>query len=293
MRFGFSFSIVLSAVPLLYGQTPVAPAPSAAQQTLSLRVAGSSIVDVNGEMSGNVESVVIDPQTGQIRFAMVSTEYPANRLNVTPIPWQMLRYRSSGGIPGTYQQLSLPVARNVVAAAPRITAEQSAAADGSTWMNTSAAFFQTAAGANTAAGSTAAPAGGGGGAFSPFATVPGAYQTQPTNGLGFTTNAAGGRGLTNFAGNNQFTATNAFGTARPQTNFSGTAAGVPANGGLINPVNVQGAVPVNPPTDVGAPPNDSGFTTPNTQPRDVVPPNKQPLAPAAPARPAAPATPGR
>ncbi|HTD68405.1 MAG TPA: PRC-barrel domain-containing protein [Candidatus Limnocylindria bacterium] len=302
MSFRALFCVLLSLASLIHssGQNAAPPTVPAAQQSLSLRVAGSSVVDVNGEMSGNVESVVINPQTGQIQFALVSTDYPANRLNVTPIPWQMLRYRSSGGIPGTFQQLILPVARNVVTAAPRITSEQSAATDNSGWMNTSATFFQTAAGGvNAASGAPGANVvvGGGGSPFSPFATVAGAAQTQPTNGFGFTTNSAGGRGVSNLIGGNQYVATNTVGGQRVQTNFAANVAvpnSSPTNTAIVvpnGPGNIQGAVPVNPPADVGAPPNDSGAFTPGTLPGNVVPPNKQPLAPAAPAQPAAPARP--
>src|SRR5436190_23309509 len=82
-------------------------ASTAAMNPITLRVAGSSILDSGGEFTGNIEAVVLDPRSSQVGFAMISTAYPSNRLTVTPVPWQMLHQRSDArlavGIPVTYQ----------------------------------------------------------------------------------------------------------------------------------------------------------------------------------------------
>jgi hypothetical protein len=116
-------------------------------QPITLRIAGSTIVDVKGEMSGNVEAVVLDGRNGQIQFALVSTEFPSNRLNVTPVPWQALQHRydarTGGGIPGTFQQFTLPVDRTLLARAPRLQSDKSAQVNDLAWMTASLRFFQS------------------------------------------------------------------------------------------------------------------------------------------------------
>ena len=304
MKIPFLFCSLVLTAAFAQGQEPPAQpvqptSPNqGGPQMMSLRVAGSSVVDMNGQMSGNVESVVIDPRTGQVQFAMVSSEYPANRLNVTPVPWQLLQYRSSGGIPGTFQQLSLPMTQSAFLRAPRVSSEQQGAANDLGWMNASYNYFQTAAAGNTGAG---------GAAFTPFAsggtnTLSQNQLNRGTNqfGAGFGTNAlAGGVARTNLAGENHYTPTNAFGSFGSRTNllpgnaasglFPGNTAASTPNAQPNQPNqpnqtgNPSGFVPTAPPVDVGAPPSDSGVSTQPGIPAQS-PPQKAPLT-----RPAAPA----
>jgi sporulation protein YlmC with PRC-barrel domain len=70
------------------------PASPVQGQVLTFRVAGSSVVDANGAGVGNIEALSIDPQSGQVTFAMVSLGFPNERTRVTPIPWQLIQHRS-------------------------------------------------------------------------------------------------------------------------------------------------------------------------------------------------------
>jgi len=151
MRFQFPIGLLISVVAAFQSPAQSANTSAAATNlTLSLRVAGSIVVDFKGEPVGNIESVFFDPRTSQIEFAMVSTEYPSNRFVVTPMPWQMLQYRwdarAAGGVPGTFQQLLVPMDKGVVARAPRIDSEQSAATNDLAWMSASYNYFQAAMG---------------------------------------------------------------------------------------------------------------------------------------------------
>jgi hypothetical protein len=146
------FSLGLTRV-LAQDVSPPAPGPT---NVIALRVAGSSVMDSGGEFSGNIESVALDPRAGQVLFAMISTAYPSNRLTVTPIPWQMLQYRSDGrtsvGIPGTYQQFQASVDRLTISRAPKVQSQERT--NDFSWMAASYRYFQGSAvgGPGTASG---------------------------------------------------------------------------------------------------------------------------------------------
>lgn len=172
MRFRFLFSLLVAAL----AGSDLPAQNTATNLTINLRVAGSSIVDSKGALAGNVESVVLDPRTSQIHFAMVSTEYPSNRFEVTPIPWQMIQYRwdarAAGGVPGTFQQFVVPVDRLVVSRAPRINSEKRAQTNDLEWMTASYNYFRSVIGGVGAASASSGTETGGASAQAVATPVP-------------------------------------------------------------------------------------------------------------------------
>jgi len=121
------------------------PAAVGQGQVLTFRVAGSSVSDANGANVGNIEALSIDPQSGQVMFALVSQGFPNNRTTVTPIPWPLIQHRSdarqAGGIPGTFQQFTVPFSQQTLRSAPQIDSQAMARAADSLWMATSSSYF--------------------------------------------------------------------------------------------------------------------------------------------------------
>jgi hypothetical protein len=156
MRNRFSVSLLVAFLIILRALAQDSPTTSSsAPNPITLRVAGSFVLDAAGDMAGNVESVVVEPRSSQVLFAMVSTEYPSNRLMVTPMPWQLLHHRSdarySSGLPGTYQQFQTPIDRLTILRAPKVRSEQGT--NDAAWMQASYQYFQAAVGApGTASG---------------------------------------------------------------------------------------------------------------------------------------------
>lgn len=142
------FSILLTsatALHLSFVSAAQQPAAQAQTQALTLRVAGSALTDPSGASAGNIEAISVNPDSGQIIFAMVALGYPDNRTTLTPIPWQYIRHRSdarvAGGIPGTFQQLTVPFSQQALRSAPKIDSQAMARATDIAWMTTSASYF--------------------------------------------------------------------------------------------------------------------------------------------------------
>jgi hypothetical protein len=72
--------------------------------------------------------VVLNPESGQIDFAMVLVDYPQNTTRTTPVPWFLLKYVSdqgqSGGMPGAQQVFQLNIERANMAKAPSLVKSQ-------------------------------------------------------------------------------------------------------------------------------------------------------------------------
>ena len=139
------------------------PATVVQGQALTFRVAGSSIFDATGVNIGNVEALSIDPVSGRVMFAMVSLGFPGNRTTVTPIPWQLIQYRSdarqAGGIPGTFQQLTVPYSQAMLRGAPQFDSQAMARTADVSWMTTTYGYFASLAGGSNPTSGTQTGAG--------------------------------------------------------------------------------------------------------------------------------------
>ena len=277
MHSTFSFLLItVSGLQISLMAAGGQPATVAPGQTLTIRVAGSSVSDSSGASLGNVEALSIDPQSGQVMFAMVSTGFPKDRTRVTPIPWQLIQHRTDaravGGIPGTFQQLTVPFSQQVLRSAPQIDSQTMARVADTSWMATSRSYFA----AFNAAGGVSATTGTQTGAANAIANP---------NASGSVLSATNDSARTNF-----FAQTNApVGFTNQSIPQAGTNALLP------------GTVPTSPTLPVGAlPPGTipAGQLPPGTIPADALPPGTVPsqggaFSPANPAPPRVPLTPAR
>lgn len=163
-------------------------------QAIQLRVAGSSVVDTRGVLAGNIEAVAVDPQSDQVLFAMVSTDYPSNRLTVTPIPWQLLKHRDDAreelGIPGTYQQFRVATDRLTILRAPRIRLPENT--NDASWMLASYQYFNgQGASVGGVTGTAGLETGGAAGAYAGSEAAPG---YAPGYSAGYPAGYVGGGG---------------------------------------------------------------------------------------------------
>jgi hypothetical protein len=157
-----------------FSQEPASGGPPT--NAIQLRVAGSSVVDPYGIFCGNIEAVALDPRSHQILFAMVATDYPSNRMSVTPVPWPLLQQyadaRESVGVPGTFQQFKATADRLTILRAPKV--QLTDRTNDLAWMTGSHQYFNSApvGGSSPATGSVAGSASG----FA--ATPPPGYGTE-------------------------------------------------------------------------------------------------------------------
>lgn len=95
---------------------------------IALRIVGSTVKNLKGEYLGLIEQVVLNPESKQIEFALLNTDYPTNTLKVTPVPWNHLAYvwdqSQVGGLPGAVQLFRLDVDKARLAQAPKIDQTQ-------------------------------------------------------------------------------------------------------------------------------------------------------------------------
>src|SRR4051812_3104907 len=95
---------------------------------IALRIVGSNVKNLKGEYLGLIDDVVLNPESKQIEFALLNTEYPTNSPTVTPVPWQLLNYvwdqGQVGGLPGAVQLFRLDVDKGRLAQAPKIPKNQ-------------------------------------------------------------------------------------------------------------------------------------------------------------------------
>lgn len=252
-------------------------ATNAQGQALTFRVAGSSLSDVSGANAGNIESIAVDPQSGQVTFVMVSLGFPNDRTRVTPIPWQLVQHRrdarGAGGIPGTFQQFIVPFSQQMLRSAPQVDSQAMARAMDVSWMTASYNYFTplaAAGGINTALG---AQTGAGNSIVNP-------------NGTGFALPATNGVVPTNafVPTNNAFGATNQLQQPRA-TNASLPGAFSP---GTANPTLPAGAVP---PGTLPADALPRGTVPAPALPPGTLPNETGPFVPPAPAPPRIPLTP--
>ncbi len=240
-------------------------------QALTFRVAGSSVSDASGANVGNIEALSIDPQSGQVMFAMVSLGFPDNRTTVTPIPWQLIQHRSdarqAGGIPGTFQQFTVPLSQQVLRAAPQLDSQSMARTTDASWITTSRNYFAPLVAAGGVNATTGSQIGTGNSVANP--NVPGFVPPNPSVGF---TNRPFQPGVTNAS---------VPGTLPAATVNPTLPAGAPPNGTLPAGALPPGTLPAGavPP---GTVPNE-GAAVPPANPGT---PRKVPLAPAAPAAPA-------
>lgn len=228
----------------LAGHAAISPSPLGPDQVIHLRVAGSTLVESNGLDAGNIEAVIVHPQSGQVQFALVSLAYPSNRTEVTPVPWQIVQHqkdaRSAGGMAGTFQQFAVPVSREALLRAPRVDSQGVSRTNDTAWMSTSFAYFAAlgaAGGLGTSSGTEA------GGAASAAAATPAVEDSAGSaaydDGYWYGWSSGGGGGLfaTNLLdfltqGSNIFGTnflTNIIGTNIVSTNAVGTNGGFNTN----------------------------------------------------------------
>lgn len=104
-----------------------APAPLH-DKPIALRIVGSNVKNLKGEYLGLIEEIALNPESKQIEFALLNTEYPTNSGRVTPAPWQSLTYvwdqSQVGGTPGAVQLFRLDVEKARLAQAPKIDKTQ-------------------------------------------------------------------------------------------------------------------------------------------------------------------------
>jgi len=114
-------------------ETPPAPSLTGApapvnNKPIALRIVGSNVKNLKGEYLGRVEDVALNPESKQIEFALLNTEYPTNASRVTPVPWQSLSYvwdqSQVGGTPGAAQLFRLDVDKARLAQAPKVDRNQ-------------------------------------------------------------------------------------------------------------------------------------------------------------------------
>ena len=268
----FLLVVVLSfqmSVMGAFGQS----ATNAQGQALTFRVAGSSLSDVSGANVGNVESISVDPQSGQVTFVMVSLGFPTDRTRVTPIPWQLIQHRrdarAAGGIPGTFQQFIVPFSQQVLRNAPQIDSQAMARATDAGWMTTSYNYFAplaAAGGINTALGTQT---GAGNSIANPNVS---GFAPPATNGIIPTNSLA----LTNAATN-----TSLPGAFPPRAANPILPAGAVPPGTLPADALPPGTVPA-PALPPGTLPNEGGPFAPANPPPPRIP--LTPVPPAAPAK---------
>ncbi len=271
MRDTFLFSLVATlSLQILMSEASGQPATVAPGQALTFRVAGSSVSDASGANVGNIEALSIDPQSGQVMFAMVSMGFPDNRTTVTPIPWQLIQHRSdarqAGGIPGTFQQFTVPLSQQMLRAAPQFDSQSMARTTDAAWIATSRNYFTPL----VAAGGVNATSGTQTGSGNALANPNVSGFVPPNAALGFTN-----RPFQPGATNASVPGTLPAGTVDP-TLPAGTLPNGTLPAGALPPGTLPaGAVPP------GTVPNEGPAAPPiNPTPRKV------PLAPAAPAAPA-------
>src|ERR1043165_926378 len=114
------------AEPSYVAPNRVSAAPGAQQKSklVALRVVGSTVKNPQGEYLGRIEEAAINPNTGQLEFAMLQIYYPTNTSRITPVPWKVLNYVSdqsqNGGLPGAVQTFSLSMSRSQLERAPTL-----------------------------------------------------------------------------------------------------------------------------------------------------------------------------
>jgi len=120
------------------GVTPNSPAVPQQSRLVALRVVGSTVKNPQGEYLGRIEETAVNPNTGQIEFAMLQIYYPTNTTRITPVPWKVLSYvwdqSQSGGLPGAMQTFNLNMSRAQLERAPTL--------DQSRWPNLGEALWR-------------------------------------------------------------------------------------------------------------------------------------------------------
>src|SRR3954471_6380751 len=102
--------------------------PQLPAKPIALKIVGSNVKNLKGEYLGLIEGVALNPESKQIEYALLNTEYPTNSGRVTPVPWQNLSYvwdqGQVGGLPGAVQLFRLDVDKGRLAQAPKIPKNQ-------------------------------------------------------------------------------------------------------------------------------------------------------------------------
>jgi len=137
IRFGFTLiGFFLASSSLVFHSSAhlnAAPAPgqgnaSPNSRLVALRVVGSSVKNAQGEFLGRIEEAAVNPNSGQIVFAMLQLYYPTNHNRITPVPWKVLSYTwdqsKAGGLPGAVQVFNLNMSRAQLERAPTLDRNQ-------------------------------------------------------------------------------------------------------------------------------------------------------------------------
>lgn len=89
---------------------------------VTLKVSGLNLRDNTDAPIGRVEDIVINPNSGQIEYLIVSTFFPTNSTKLTPIPWKAVTPRAEESriinAPGANQIFALNFPRTKLQQAP-------------------------------------------------------------------------------------------------------------------------------------------------------------------------------
>ncbi len=95
---------------------------SSDHQPVALKVLGANLRDSVGSPVGRIENLIVDPNSGQIAFLIVSPFFPTNSTRIMAIPWKAISYRAEqsgmGSVPGGNQVFALTFPRTKLQQAP-------------------------------------------------------------------------------------------------------------------------------------------------------------------------------
>ena len=121
-------------------------------QPIALRILGANLRDSVGAPVGRIENLIVDPNSGQVDFLIVSPFFPTNGSRMLAIPWKAISYRADQNGLGGSQIFALTFPRTKLQQAPSFERYRWPDMTQEKWRQTIYSFYS--AGGTEASGAT-------------------------------------------------------------------------------------------------------------------------------------------